>query len=90
MAEQTEQKDTTVTKKRLEGVVVSDKTEDTVVVNVEQYVPHPKYGKYIRKRKRYVAHDPGNTKKVGDKVTIELCRPISKKKRFAGASALMG
>ena len=63
----------------LSGIVVSDKMKDTVVVIVERYV---KNKKYMTMRKRYKVHDPGNTKKVGDKVVIESCRPISKHKSF--------
>lgn len=69
-------------KKRLEGVIVSDKMKDTVVVLVSRYVKHPKYGKYVNKQKRFKAHDAGNAHKVGEKVTIEETRPISKDKRF--------
>ena len=66
----------------LSGTVVSDKMKDTVVVLVERYVKDNKYQKFITLRKRYKVHDPGNTKKIGDKVTIESCRPISKHKSF--------
>jgi small subunit ribosomal protein S17 len=68
--------------KTLSGTVVSDKMKDTVVVMVERYVKHPKYQKYLHLRKRYKVHDPGNTAKVGQKVTIEECRPISRHKTF--------
>lgn len=68
--------------KRLEGVVVSTKMKDTVVVAVERYVKHPMYGKYFTKTKRFKAHDAGNTCAMGEKVTIEECAPISKDKHF--------
>ncbi|PIQ66766.1 MAG: 30S ribosomal protein S17 [Candidatus Zambryskibacteria bacterium CG_4_9_14_3_um_filter_40_16] len=68
--------------KKLVGVVVSDKMKDTVVVSVERYIKHPKYGKYIRHKKRYKAHNPGNTKKIGEKTEIQETKPISKDKRF--------
>jgi small subunit ribosomal protein S17 len=68
--------------KTLNGVVVSDKMKDTCVVLVERYVKHPKYQKYINLRKRFKAHDVGNTQKIGDKVTIRETRPISKDKHF--------
>ena len=68
--------------KTLSGVVVSDKMQDTIVVSVSRFVKHPKYRKFIKRVKRYHAHDPGNTKKEGDKVDIVECRPISKKKTF--------
>lgn len=74
---------TEVTKKRvLEGVVVSDKMKDTVTVLVERFVKVPKYNKYVVRTKKFKAHNPGNTKKMGEKVQIEECRPISKDKRF--------
>ncbi len=64
------------------GVVVSDKMKDTSVVVVERYVKHAKYHKFMTKRTRIMAHDVGNTKKIGDKATVEACRPISKMKAF--------
>lgn len=66
----------------IQGVVVSDKMKDTVAVSTNRYEKHPKYGKYMKISKKYLAHDAGNTKKIGDKVTIEECRPISKRKSF--------
>jgi small subunit ribosomal protein S17 len=73
----------TQTKKRqMNGVVVSDKMKDTCVVLVERYVKAPKYNKYVNKSKKYKADDKGNTKKIGDKVTIIECAPISKDKHF--------
>ena len=71
------------TLKILDGVVVSDKMQKTAVVLVKRYVKHPKYQKYITKTKRYKAHDEAGTAKVGDKVTIQSCRPMSKDKFFA-------
>jgi len=68
--------------KRLEGVVVSTKMKDTVVVAVERYVKHPMYGKYFTKTKRYKAHDAGNVCVMGERVSIEECAPISKEKHF--------
>lgn len=68
--------------KTLQGVVTSDKMQDTIVVEVSRYTKHPKYGKYINSRKKYQVHDAGNTKKIGDKVEIELTKPISKNKHF--------
>jgi len=69
-------------KKTLSGVVVSDKMQDTVVVRVDRYEKHPKYQKFVKKSKKYSAHNPGNTKKVGDKVEIIETKPISKTKKF--------
>jgi len=68
--------------RRMSGVVTSDAMQDTVVVAITRFVKHPKYRKFIKRTKKYHAHDPGNTKNVGDKVTIEECRPISKMKSF--------
>ncbi|MHB1316613.1 MAG: 30S ribosomal protein S17 [Minisyncoccota bacterium] len=66
----------------LNGVVVSDKMKDTVVVLVNRFVKHAKYGKFMQISKRFKAHDVGNTKKIGDKVEIKETRPISKDKHF--------
>lgn len=83
MATETTQKNTeTVNRKTLQGVVVSDKMKDTVTVEVVRYFKHVKYGKFITTKKKYKAHDAGNTCKVGEKVEIESCRPISKDKHF--------
>ncbi len=68
--------------KILTGTVVSDKMKDTVVVVVESFEPHKKYEKYIKRRKKFKAHDAGNTAKIGDKVSIVETRPISKDKHF--------
>ena len=83
---------TTTTEKKtggreFRGTVVSSKMKDTCVVAVSRYVKHPKYKKYQTKTKKYLVHDPGNTVKEGDKVTIVGCRPISKLKRFQILSA---
>jgi len=72
----------TTNPKILMGTVVSTKMKDTITVAVNRYVKHPKYKKYISKTKKYLAHDAGNTKAVGDKVTIKSCKPISKHKHF--------
>ncbi|MCD6462998.1 MAG: 30S ribosomal protein S17 [Thermotogae bacterium] len=69
-------------KKRLTGVVVSDKMDKTVVVMVERIVKHPRYGKYIKRRKKYHAHDEKNECKTGDVVEIIESRPLSKTKRW--------
>ncbi|KKT75372.1 MAG: 30S ribosomal protein S17 [Parcubacteria group bacterium GW2011_GWB1_44_7] len=83
MKDQKEKKDTEIKHKRaLTGVVVSDKMKNTVVVEVNRLVKHPKYQKYFRVTKRYKADDPGNIKKIGDKIEMEECRPISKDKHF--------
>lgn len=66
----------------LTGTVVSTKMKDTVIVEVNRFVAHPKYRKYINHTSRFKAHDAGNTKKEGEKVTIIECRPLSKDKKF--------
>ena len=69
-------------KRVLQGVVVSDKNDKTVVVEVERRVMHPIYKKFIRRSKKYAAHDENNTCKIGDVVRIRECRPISKNKTW--------
>ncbi len=69
-------------KRILQGTVVSDKADKTVVVLIERKVAHPVYGKIIRLSKKYHAHDEGNVVKTGDTVRIEECSPISKKKAW--------
>jgi len=64
------------------GKVVSDKMNKTVVVTVERLVEHPLYGKHIRKRKKFYAHDEKNRCHVGDMVRIIETRPLSKLKRW--------
>jgi small subunit ribosomal protein S17 len=68
-------------KRVLQGVVVSDKNDKTIVVEVERRFTHPLFKKTVRRSKKYHAHDEANAHKVGDKVRIEECRPISKNKR---------
>jgi len=69
-------------KRILQGVVVSDAQDKTVVVRVERRVAHPVYKKFIRRSKKYSAHDETNSCKVGDSVRIEECAPISKTKSW--------
>lgn len=66
----------------LQGVVVSDKMNKTIVVEVETHKRHPKYAKRIKYSNKYYAHDEKNEAKVGDVVTIMGCRPLSATKRF--------
>jgi small subunit ribosomal protein S17 len=70
-------------KRVLQGVVVSDKNDKTIVVEVERRFTHPLFKKTVRRSKKYHAHDEANAHKVGDKVRIEECRPISKNKRWS-------
>jgi small subunit ribosomal protein S17 len=79
----------------MQGTVVSDKGDKTVIVLVERRVMHPVYKKFIRQSKRYAAHDENNQFKTGDSVYIEESRPISKRKRWvvltdAAAAAAAG
>lgn len=69
-------------KRILQGVVVSDKQDKTVVVSVERQIMHPVYKKFIKKSKKYAAHDENNQFKVGDVVRIEECAPVSKTKTW--------
>lgn len=69
-------------RKTKSGVVVSDKADKTVVVNVQRQVVHPKYGKIVRLNKKYKAHDENNECHIGDTVRIMETRPLSKTKRW--------
>ncbi len=69
-------------KKILSGKIVSDKMDKTVVVLIERYVKHTKYGKFQKRNKKYKAHNEENKYKEGEKVNIEECKPISKDKTF--------
>jgi small subunit ribosomal protein S17 len=77
-------------KRVLQGTVVSDKNEKTVVVRVERRFTHPLLKKTIRRSKKYHAHDEGNAHKVGDMVSIEETKPISKNKRWIVVEAATG
>jgi small subunit ribosomal protein S17 len=68
--------------RKLDGKVVSDKMNKTVVVEVIRFKMHPVYKKYIRVRKRYKAHDEKNEYKIGDRIEIQEHRPLSREKRF--------
>ena len=68
--------------KHLKGIIVSDKMDKTVVVEVTNLKKHPKYERRFRVSKRHKAHDPENKHKGGDAVTIEETRPMSKSKRL--------
>lgn len=75
-------------KKTLIGLVASDKMAKTIVVEVTRRVRHPLYHKYVQSRQRYKAHDENNDAKVGDRVLIEECRPLSRDKRWRVKSIL--
>ena len=69
-------------KRIMQGVVVSDKGDKTIVVKVERRFTHAMYKKVIRRSKRFHAHDPANKFKIGDQVRIGECAPVSKLKRW--------
>ncbi|PID86096.1 MAG: 30S ribosomal protein S17 [Chloroflexi bacterium] len=75
-------------RKRLVGVVTSDKMDKTVIVEVTTTKRHPVYGKVLRVRKKYKAHDENNEAHVGDRVQIIESKPISRHKRFMVTSVL--
>ena len=75
-------------RKTREGYVVSDKMDKTVVVAVEDHVKHPKYGKVLRRTKKYKAHDEQNACGVGDRVLLMETRPLSATKRWRVAEIL--
>ncbi|AVD71884.1 30S ribosomal protein S17 [Desulfobulbus oralis] len=75
-------------KKTRRGVVVSNSMDKTVVILVERRVLHKLYRKYVRRRAKYMAHDTNNQCQVGDRVLIEECRPLSKRKRWLVRSVL--
>ena len=72
----------TLARRAIQGVVVSDKNDKTIVVLVETHKRHSKYGKRVKYGKKYYAHDENNEAKVGDTVTIMECRRLSASKRF--------
>ncbi|MFH1621372.1 MAG: 30S ribosomal protein S17 [Patescibacteria group bacterium] len=78
----TEKSTTRKLRRRLSGLVVSAKSTKTAVVRIDRQVPHPKYGKYFTRSKRFKIHDPKGLAKVGDEVEIEETRPLSKDKRW--------
>jgi small subunit ribosomal protein S17 len=81
--ENTEPKLRTVT-----GRVVSNKMDKTIAVEIERLIKHPRYGKYIRRTTKLLAHDEANESRQGDVVTIAECRPISRRKSWKLVSVL--
>ncbi|MFZ5759750.1 MAG: 30S ribosomal protein S17 [Thermodesulfobacteriota bacterium] len=69
-------------KKTRIGIVVSDKMDKSIVVRTESLVRHKLYGKFIRRQVKYMADDPDSQCSIGDRVLIEECRPLSKRKRW--------
>ncbi len=78
----------TSNKRTLEGVVVSNKAEQTVIVQVERKFLHPRYRKTVRSHKKYMAHDAENTCNIGDTVRIVESAPISRRKRWVMETVL--
>lgn len=71
-----------MSKRVLQGIIVSDKADKTVTVKVETLVKHPLYGKFIKRSKKYAAHDELNQYQTGQSVLIEECPPVSKRKTW--------
>lgn len=69
-------------RRRVEGRILKANNEKTRVVAVDQLIPHRLYGRFIKKRVKFVAHDQDNQSNVGDRVLIEECRPMSRTKRW--------
>lgn len=69
-------------RKQIVGKVVSNKMEKTVVVEIENFVMHPLYKKFVKRTKRIKSHDENNECSIGDKVRVEETRPLSKEKRY--------
>jgi small subunit ribosomal protein S17 len=84
MTEQAAAKEVPARRRRQQktGVVVSNRMQKTVVVEVQRLVMHPLYHKYLRRRSRFMAHDEKSECKVGDRVLIQECRPLSRHKRW--------
>jgi len=80
MAENTTEQKAKSRKKEFIGIVKSDKMEKTIVVSIETLTLHPLYKKYIKRSKKVKAHDENNEAKIGDRVRVIECRPISKEK----------
>ena len=70
------------TLRTLTGRVVSNKMNKTIAVEIERLVKHPRYGKYIRRTTKLLAHDETNESREGDTVTIAECRPLSRSKNW--------
>jgi small subunit ribosomal protein S17 len=75
-------------KRTLTGRVVSNKMDKTIAVEVERLVKHPRYGKFIRRTTKLLAHDEANESRMGDKVAIAECRPLSRRKSWRLVSVL--
>ena len=76
------------TQRTLTGRVVSNKMDKTIAVEVQRLVKHPRYGKFIRRTTKLLAHDEANESRMGDKVAIAECRPLSRRKSWRLVSVL--
>ena len=74
--------DTVAVARAVTGIVVSNKMDKTITLRVERRVKHPVYGKFVRRSKKIHAHDAENVCSIGDVVTVEECRPLSKTKSW--------
>ncbi len=72
----------------LTGEIVSDRMHKTIIVSVVRKIPHPKYGKYVKRRTKLFVHDPENKGNIGDTALISAHRPISKKKNWVLVSVI--
>ena len=68
--------------RQLTGIVISDKADKTITVKIERKVKHPTYGKIMKRSTKVHAHDETNSAKIGDLVTVQECRPLSKSKTW--------
>ena len=84
----TETNDNQKAQRTLTGRVVSNKMQKTIAVEVERLVKHPRYGKFIRRTTKLLAHDESNESRIGDTVTIAECRPLSRRKSWRLVSVL--
>ena len=84
----TENTETQKAQRTLTGRVVSNKMQKTIAVEVERLVKHPRYGKFIRRTTKLLAHDESNESRIGDTVTIAECRPLSRRKSWRLVSVL--
>jgi small subunit ribosomal protein S17 len=82
MSEATEPVKSAVVQRTLQGTVVSAKTAKTIAVEIERVLKHARYGKYIRRTTRLLAHDEAGEAREGDTVTISQCRPVSRRKAW--------
>ncbi|MCO4746311.1 MAG: 30S ribosomal protein S17 [Proteobacteria bacterium] len=69
-------------RRNVTGIVISDRMDKTVTVQVTRLVKHPRYRKYVKRSKNYKAHDENNECRINDTVVLEECRPLSKTKRW--------